>query len=192
MNWDGNDKEDRKKLYIRRSPFLCSWEKSDGSPSHIVINGPSFDDQSYEDERCKTGTRHKSDQEYNEKAYISAGRWDVQTHTNQRSIMLGAFPRSQFLYSIQQIETKKKWSKTKFNLANVNAKSNCFGTLTICVRSCMPAVHFLSLAFISVSFCKYSFYGYRFHRKNLWSRKLVCWLINQINFLFFYLISFFL
>lgn len=116
--------------------FLCSWEKSDGSPSHILKNGPSFDDQSCKDECCKTRTKCKN----NEKAYISVGRWDVQTHTNQRSRMLDAFSRLKFLYStIQQIETKN-WSKMKFNLANVNAKSNCFGTLTVCVWSCMPAV----------------------------------------------------
>lgn len=42
------------------------------------------------------------------------------------------------------------YSKTKFNFANVNAMSNCFGTLTICVRAWTLQQFLLNFLFIHV------------------------------------------
>lgn len=115
----------------------------------------------------KTETKHKNDQPAEEKnaqldeLYITR-MYCTHTHTNQPIFSLHHEWCVCVLSFVPQCLTrilnynfctaasanwdgKKNIPERKFNFANVNAKSNCFGTLTICVQ----VLQWLAFFFVS-------------------------------------------
>lgn len=132
-------------MYIRTHHFMFM-EKDEWW--HSIAYRLKWTMLCYEDECYKTVTRHKNDQQQNKTKIATA--WDMYTHTNSMLFFpLGSRRLACFLdynfYMVAFTNWDKKNRKAKFNFVNVNAKSNCFGTLTICVRSWMPTAHFTSV-----------------------------------------------